>query len=79
MDFMGGGELFTHLQDKKMLREDAVRLYAAEMVLAIENLHSMDIIHRWELWPGRWPIVVCSVFMLVPGLQRLEARKCPSG
>lgn len=46
MDFMGGGELFTHLQDQKMLREDAVRIYAAEIVLALEYLHSLDIIHR---------------------------------
>lgn len=47
MDYMGGGELFTHLLTQKMLREDAVRVYAAEMILAIEYLHNMDIIHRY--------------------------------
>lgn len=46
MDFMGGGELLTHLGEQRLMREEAVRIYAAEMVLAIEYLHNMDIIHR---------------------------------
>lgn len=46
MDYLGGGELFTHLRDQHMLMEDVVKVYAAEMVLAIEYLHNHDIIHR---------------------------------
>lgn len=46
MDFLGGGELFYHLRRKGMIAERDVKLYAAEMVLAIDFLHSLNVIHR---------------------------------
>ncbi|KAL6658180.1 hypothetical protein ACP70R_003766 [Stipagrostis hirtigluma subsp. patula] len=47
-DFCPGGELFLVLdrQPMKVLREDAVRFYAAEVVIALEYLHCQGIIYR---------------------------------
>ncbi|KAK7261417.1 hypothetical protein RIF29_27727 [Crotalaria pallida] len=47
-DYCPGGELFVLLdqQPKKVLKEDAVRFYAAEVVIALEYLHCQGIIYR---------------------------------
>lgn len=47
-DYCPGGELFMLLdrQPKKVLKEDAVRFYAAEVVVALEYLHCQGIIYR---------------------------------
>ncbi|KAJ4807590.1 phototropin 2 [Rhynchospora pubera] len=47
-DYCPGGELFMLLdrQPQKVLREDAVRFYAAEVVVALEYLHCQGIIYR---------------------------------
>nr|AML78193.1 putative LOV domain-containing protein [Aristolochia elegans] len=47
-DFCPGGELFLLLdrQPTKVLKEDAVRFYAAEVVVALEYLHCQGIIYR---------------------------------
>jgi p70 ribosomal S6 kinase len=46
MDFLSGGELFFHLKRRGLIGEHEVRFYLAEMVLAIDFLHSRGIIHR---------------------------------
>lgn len=47
-DYCPGGELFNLLdrQPLKVLKEDAVRFYAAEVVVALEYLHCQGIIYR---------------------------------
>nr|AML78042.1 putative LOV domain-containing protein [Metasequoia glyptostroboides] len=47
-DFAPGGELFWLLdrQPTKSVREDAVRFYAAEVVVALEYLHCQGVIYR---------------------------------
>ncbi|GMJ08926.1 NONPHOTOTROPIC HYPOCOTYL 1, phototropin 1, ROOT PHOTOTROPISM 1 [Hibiscus trionum] len=47
-DYCPGGELFMLLdrQPKKVMKEDAVRFYAAEVVVALEYLHCQGIIYR---------------------------------
>jgi len=45
-DFLNGGELFFHLCNEIRFSEDRARFYAAEMVLALEHLHSNGIIYR---------------------------------
>ncbi|XAR60508.1 Non-specific serine/threonine protein kinase [Bertholletia excelsa] len=47
-DYCPGGELFFLLdrQPMKVLKEDAVRFYAAEVVVALEYLHCQGIIYR---------------------------------
>mmetsp|Transcript_24373 Transcript_24373/g.35771 ORF Transcript_24373/g.35771 Transcript_24373/m.35771 type:complete len:671 (+) Transcript_24373:193-2205(+) len=46
MDFLAGGELFFHLRRRGLIMEKEANFYLAEMILAIEFLHSMGIIHR---------------------------------
>lgn len=46
MDFLSGGELFFHLKRKGLILEPEARLYLAEMILAIEFLHTMGVVHR---------------------------------
>ena len=46
MEYLPGGELFFHLEKKGLFLEEYARFYAAEMVLALEHLHSKGIIHR---------------------------------
>ncbi|KAJ6831090.1 phototropin-1A-like [Iris pallida] len=47
-DYFPGGELFLLLdrQPLKVLKEDAVRFFAAEVVVALEYLHCQGIIYR---------------------------------
>ena len=45
-DYVNGGELFTHLSNKKIFTEEEVRIYIGEIVLALEILHKMGIIYR---------------------------------
>ena len=46
MDFLAGGELFHLLRQRGLILETEIRFYLAEMVLAIEFLHSHNIVHR---------------------------------
>ena len=46
MDYVSGGELFFHLQAVKRFPESQAQFYAAEILLAIEYLHQMNIIYR---------------------------------
>nr|AML78339.1 putative LOV domain-containing protein [Mollugo verticillata] len=47
-DYCPGGELFLLLdrQPTKVLKEDAARFYAAEVIIALEYLHCQGIIYR---------------------------------
>jgi serine/threonine protein kinase len=46
MDFMNGGELFTHLTNEKRFFEDRVRFYTAELLCAIGYLHENGVVYR---------------------------------
>lgn len=46
LDFCGGGELFGFLQQVRRLTEPHARLYAAEVLLALEYLHNMEVVYR---------------------------------
>lgn len=41
-----GGELFQHIKLNRRFTEEQARFFAAEMVLALEYLHSLGIIYR---------------------------------
>jgi serine/threonine protein kinase len=45
-DFCPGGELFFHIQKIKRFNEEATKFYAAQIIMALECLHSKDIIYR---------------------------------
>ncbi|KAJ6661849.1 hypothetical protein lerEdw1_013020 [Lerista edwardsae] len=46
LDYINGGELFTHLSQRERFTEDEVRIYVGEIVLALEHLHKLGIIYR---------------------------------
>lgn len=46
MDFINGGELFTHMSTERRFSESRARFYASEIILALEYMHCMDIIYR---------------------------------
>ena len=46
LEYVIGGELFSHLRKAGRFTNDVTRFYAAEIVLAIEYLHARDIIYR---------------------------------
>lgn len=46
IDFLNGGELFTYLRKEQKFNETRAKLYAAEIVCAIEALHRENIIYR---------------------------------
>lgn len=45
-DYHNGGELFFHLQKRHRLPEKEVKVYAAEMYIALKYLHRKGIIYR---------------------------------
>jgi hypothetical protein len=46
LDYVSGGELFTHLYQRERFKECEVRIYIAEIVLALQHLHKFGIIYR---------------------------------
>jgi len=46
LDYINGGELFFHLKKEGRFSEERVRLYVAEIALAIQHLHSLNIVYR---------------------------------
>ena len=46
MDFCAGGELFLKLGREGIFRERTAAFYLAEITLALEHLHSVNVLHR---------------------------------
>jgi len=46
LEYIVGGELFSHLRKAGKFPPDVSKFYAAEIVLAFEYLHSKDIVYR---------------------------------
>lgn len=46
MEFVAGGDLFTHLRRIRHFSESMVNFYASQLVLSLEYLHFMGIIYR---------------------------------
>ncbi|KAI9193444.1 camp-dependent protein kinase [Polychytrium aggregatum] len=46
LEYVVGGELFSHLRKAGRFSNDMTRFYTAEIILAIEYMHSLDIIYR---------------------------------
>jgi serum/glucocorticoid-regulated kinase 2 len=44
--FVNGGELFQHLQREQRFDEERARFYSAELLLALEHLHELDVVYR---------------------------------
>ncbi|MCD7446997.1 putative serine/threonine protein kinase ireh1 [Datura stramonium] len=46
MEYLNGGDLYSLLRNLGCLDEEVVRVYIAEVVLALEYLHSLYVVHR---------------------------------
>jgi serine/threonine protein kinase len=46
LEYVPGGEMFSHLRRRATFESDVARLYTAEIVLAFAHLHSMKIAYR---------------------------------
>lgn len=46
MEYLSGGNLKQLIQRFGSLPEEWVRIYAAELVLAVSHLHSMQVLYR---------------------------------
>lgn len=46
LDYLPGGELYTHIYPNRHLLESDARFYIAEVVLALEHIHRHDVVHR---------------------------------
>jgi len=45
-EYCSGGELFFHLKTLRKFSEEMVRFYAVQLVLAIDYMHSKNILYR---------------------------------
>ena len=47
MDYIGGGEMFKHIQEKSRFTESQVKFMVAQVILAIGYLHKeLNVIYR---------------------------------
>ena len=46
LEYCPGGELFFYLSQIGRFKQDAARFYAANILLALEHLHSKNILYR---------------------------------
>jgi len=46
MDFLRGGEVFSHLKQKRRFTEEEARVIAAELALALGHLHALNFVYR---------------------------------
>jgi serine/threonine protein kinase len=60
-DFASGGELFFWLKRDRVFSQSRARLYAAELILALEHLHSLDIVYRDLKVGGRVCLLACAL------------------
>ena len=49
MEYVPGGDLMTHIQDKRRFSQVRTKFYACEVLLALEYLHMNKIIYRFVL------------------------------
>lgn len=46
MEFVQGGEVFSHLRKLGRFSVDVTRVYSAEVCLALDHLHQFDVVYR---------------------------------
>jgi serine/threonine protein kinase len=46
MDYVSGGDIYYHLRQQRRFNEGTVRIWAAELILALEYLHRLSVVYR---------------------------------
>jgi serine/threonine protein kinase len=46
LEYVPGGELFSHLRQQGRFPEDTARFYTAQIVLAFQHLHNHNVVYR---------------------------------
>lgn len=46
MEYVNGGELFFHLSRERLFSEERTRFYGAQILLALDYLHTRGVIYR---------------------------------
>lgn len=46
LDLLNGGDIYTHITKFGRFKESRARFYAAEIILALEELHSNGVVYR---------------------------------
>eukprot|EP01156_Anaeramoeba_ignava_P021653 Anaeramoba_ignava/c19478_g1_i3.p1 GENE.c19478_g1_i3~~c19478_g1_i3.p1 ORF type:complete len:142 (-),score=25.20 c19478_g1_i3:119-544(-) len=46
LDFVNGGEMYTYLNSRSQFSENRIKLYAAEIILALKNIHELGLVYR---------------------------------
>lgn len=68
LDYVNGGELFTHLVQRVRFKEQEVALYSGEIALALEHLHKVtprfNTIKACCLFRSYLLLLTCFVFLL---------------
>ena len=59
-------ELFRHLRREQKFNEERSRFDSAELVLALEHLHGLDVVNRWA---SRLECFRSDLFIIYVGLQ----------
>lgn len=49
MEFLPGGDMMTLLMKKDTLSEECTQFYIAETALAIDSIHKLGFIHRFDI------------------------------
>uniref|UniRef100_H2ZD56 Ribosomal protein S6 kinase n=1 Tax=Ciona savignyi TaxID=51511 RepID=H2ZD56_CIOSA len=59
LDYVNGGEMFTHLNIREKFTEAEVQLFSAEILLALEHLHKVRNKQIWlAIYPPKWLLML---------------------
>lgn len=79
LDLARNGEMQTRISRLGSLSLTCARYYTAQLIDALDYMHSKDVIHRCELFSSEAAIVYEGLTNYVPTTQRFETGKSAVG